>query len=95
MIGLVAKQSNKVYKFHFARYKMEKKRSFYLPFIALLTYTIGAFFLNSVSLGGVYLSPGGGSIFGSSAASVLTVGLLTIVVLTLFFSIRKKSREKN
>jgi len=71
----------------------ESIKFFYLPFAALLAYTFGIIFLSSASLN-INFSPGG-AIIGGSTLGVLVTLLLFIVVLSLFFSVKKKRRDKN
>ncbi len=71
-----------------------KKKYFYLPFASLLVYTFGAFFLFNFNSGGVSLSPGGGTLGNGVSISIVS-GILFLVLLMLFFSVKKKNGEKN
>mgnify|MGYP001606002882 FL=1 len=71
----------------------ERTKFFYLPFIALLAYTFGMIFSLSAPLG-VNFSPGRGIIAGGML-NVLISLLLFIVILSLFFSVKKKRRDKS
>jgi len=71
----------------------ERTKFFYLPFVALLAYTFGITFLMNAQLG-INFSPGGAIIRGS-ALNILVTLLLFITILSLFFSVKKKRKDKN
>jgi len=71
------------------------KKYFYLPFATLLIYTFGAFFLLSINLGGVFLSPGDAVPLGVLPGLLATIFIMVVVIVLLFISAKKDSREKN
>ncbi len=66
------------------------KKVFILPLAALLAYTIGfLYLLNVVNAPNISLSPGG-SFFFSAFTNITIGGLLTLAILILFITTKKK-----
>ena len=72
---------------------MDNNKYSYLPFATLLIYTFGAFFLLSINLGGVFLSPG--NVLSAKTTSFVTIFIMVVVIVLLFISAKKDSRVKN
>ena len=65
-----------------------KVKFFILPLIALLVYTLGAFFL-VFAPAGIYLSPGEETLSGDNSLVISVVFLALTLVILLFVFIRK------